>query len=139
MILRNLPALVSASPFADIPAFNRVFSNGFAGTATLPVDITESADGLTLVFEAPGVDTKQVKVELENGILTVSVERPAPAREEATTVLRSERAYGTVTRQLELPYAIERDGIEASLKDGLLTVKLRRAEADRPLRIEVKG
>lgn len=142
MLLRTHPSLnaLLQNPWADLDAFGQIVGrlhSAFAEVSSLPVEVTQTEEGAEFVFEVPGVDAKAVQVEVEGRRLSVTVERAQPNRTGDQQVLRAERAYGTTKRRLELPFEIDRSAVRASLRDGLLTVQVTRADADRPRRIQV--
>lgn len=143
MILRTYPSLASVpfAPWADFAALQRAFDrlqDSFSEVAELPFEAVETEEGAQLSFEVPGVEAKNVKVEVEARSVSVSVERPSPERPAGANVLRAERAYGATSRTLELPFVVDRDAVKAELKNGILTLTLSRAVEDRPRRIEVR-
>lgn len=87
------------------------------------VDIIESADAVTLLSDMPGVDEKNTDITLDNNVLTVSgaVE---PPRYEGYTLAYAEYGVGDYERAFTLSDEIDRDRIEATVKDGVLQVVL---------------
>ena len=102
------------------------------------VDIRESAEGLTLLMDLPGLGKEDVAITLENNVLTVSGERKFEADEKANeTYHRLERAYGAFTRSFTLGPTVRTDKVEATFKDGVLTVVLPKQEESKPRRISI--
>ena len=102
------------------------------------VDIRESAEGLTLLMDLPGLGKEDVAITLENNVLTVSGERKFEADEKANeTYHRLERAYGAFTRSFTLGPTVRTDKVEATFKDGVLTVLLPKQEESKPRRISI--
>lgn len=100
------------------------------------VDIYERQNELTLLADMPGVPIENVDIDLKDDQLTI---RGKAATEEACgTVLLREYAVGDYYRQFTLSNAIDRERIEASMKDGVLKVVLPKAEAVKPRKITVK-
>jgi HSP20 family molecular chaperone IbpA len=104
------------------------------------VDIAEDADGLWLWVDMPGVDPQRVSVELEDGVLTIQGEVDLQPYE-GLTPLYSEYRVGNFVRRFNLPrsYDYDSDRIEAKLNDGVLAIRIPKAEKAKPRRIEVKA
>jgi HSP20 family protein len=125
-------SLVQWNPFHGMEdLFNRlergnvVRAGRGAGDAWTPaVDITESPKEYTVKAELPGVKKDEVKVNVENGVLTVSGERKAEHEEKDARFHRVERSYGTYSRSFSLPDDVVQDKIAAEYKDGVLLVHL---------------
>ena len=95
-------------------------------------------DGVTYVeADLPGVQRESLELTLEKNILRISAERQAPEGER--TYWHNERAFGRVERSITLPETVDPDSIEASLKDGVLLVKLRKRPESLAKRIEIKS
>ncbi len=101
------------------------------------VDIRETGDALLVQAELPGIDKKDVKVEVREGVLTVSGERHYKKDVKEENVHRIERAYGSFTRSFSLPRNINGDKIEAHMKDGVLEVRLPKRESAKPKAVEI--
>lgn len=102
------------------------------------VDITEDDAGYTITAELPEVKKQDVKVTVENGVLTVTGERALEKEEKGRKYHRIERAYGSFARSFALPDDADPAKVTAVFKDGLLKVLVAKAEAARPKQIEVK-
>jgi len=100
------------------------------------VDIFESANELTLLADMPGVPIENVDIDLDNDQLTIK--GTAAAVQEEGTILLREYSVGDYYRQFTLSNVIDRERIQASMKDGVLKVVLPKAEAAKPRKIEVK-
>ena len=141
MLRTYSPTSLPLSPWAGFEAVNRLFDRlpfPFAEISDLPVEVLRTDSGASLAFEVPGVEAKDVKVEVEGRSVSVTVERAQPARDSGS-VLRAERSYGITTRTIELPFPVNRDSVSASLKDGLLTVLVEPAQEAKPRRIEISS
>jgi len=101
-------------------------------------DIYETPEAIVLVADMPGVGTTGVTVQLEGGTLTVSG-APTPGETPAGEVRRAEYVPGGYHRAFSLSDAIERDGIRASIRGGVLTVVCPKAAPAQARRIEVKA
>jgi HSP20 family protein len=102
------------------------------------VDIQESADDVSLTFELPGMDKKDIKVWIENNVLTVSGERKVRDEEKSDDYIRTEIRDGSFSRSFTLPKTVDVGNISADYENGLLTVKLAKVEEAKPKEIEVK-
>lgn len=102
------------------------------------VDITEDEDAYHISAELPQVNKEDVKVTLENGILSISGERRFEKEETKRTFHRVERAYGSFSRSFSLPGDGDPSKVEAEFKDGMLNIRVPKSEEARPRQIEVK-
>jgi HSP20 family protein len=101
------------------------------------VDIVENENEFLIKADLPEVDKKNVKVRVDNGILTISGERMAEKEEKGKKLHRIERAYGSFTRSFTLPDGVDETRVAADFKDGLLMVHLPKDEKAKPRSIEV--
>lgn len=101
------------------------------------MDLVKEKDNFKILAELPGMEKDKIKIMIENGLLTISGER---TREEDNghEVIRSERFYGNFTRSFTLPDSIDKSGISADYKNGLLEVTLPMVEEEKPKEINVK-
>jgi HSP20 family protein len=104
-----------------------------------PVDIHEDKDAIYVLAELPGVKTEDVKLHVENNILTLTGERKLEKEDKREGYHRVERSYGTFTRSFALPNSVASDQVQAEMNDGILTVKLPKKAEVQPKRIEVKS
>jgi HSP20 family protein len=88
------------------------------------VDISESAKEYTLKAELPGVKKEDVKLTVQNGVLTLSGERRFEHEDKDAKHHRIERAYGSYSRSFSLPEDVLEDKINAECKEGVVTVRL---------------
>ena len=114
--------------------------NGWSATAWSPaVDVKESDEEIEVSAELPGLDKENIDVSATDGVLTLKGEKKYEKESEDEDVHRTERAYGSFSRAFTLPAEVKADEISAEYKDGVLTVKLPKAEAAKARRIEVKA
>lgn len=123
--------------------FNRLFGDGGwrvrAGRALYPpLNVWQSADGLVVDAELPGVDPSAVELSVEDGRLTISGERSNGGEPGEGAACR-ERTEGKFSRSVELPFRVNSDQVKATYKLGVLRVTLPRAEEDKPKRIAVQA
>lgn len=101
------------------------------------VDIFESDDSLTLLADMPGVKAEDLKIDLREGVLTLSGHVTRPESERESDVLR-EYHWGTFFRQFALSETIDQEKIDAKLTDGVLRLELPKVEKTRPRQITVR-
>lgn len=106
-----------------------------ARTLTPPVDIFEVADGLAVVVDLPGVEKEGVDVRVENDVLTIEGKAGTPAI--GGTALYTEFALANYFRQFQLSEQVDQEKIAAELKNGVLTIRLPKAESAKPKKIAV--
>ncbi|MGD9098785.1 MAG: Hsp20/alpha crystallin family protein [Desulfobacterales bacterium] len=102
------------------------------------VDISETDDAFAIKAEIPEVKKDDVKVTIENGVLTIRGERKQEKEEKRKKFHRVERYYGIFTRSFTLPDSVNESKIEASFKDGMLYLQLPKMETPKTKAIEVK-
>ena len=102
-----------------------------------PINIGATPEQVDVYLFAAGLDPKTLDISLQQNLLTVSGERPAPVTEEAN-YYRKERFDGSFRRLVTLPEDVDPDRVEAHYRDGVLEVHIKRREATRPRQIEVK-
>ena len=102
------------------------------------VDITEDGKEYLIKAELPEVKKDEVKVTVENGVLTLSGDRKFENEEKTKRYHRVERSYGSFTRSFTLPDDADAGKVTAEFKDGLLTVRLAKSEQAQPKSIDVK-
>ncbi len=112
--------------------------NGGALAFRPAVDIHEDAEAITLSAEVPGMKADDIKVEVENDILTLSGERKLEHEEDKDGYHRIERSYGSFTRSFSLPDNVDTENVIAEKNDGVLTIKLMKQAKPSPKRIAVK-
>jgi HSP20 family protein len=102
------------------------------------VDISEDDKEYVITAELPEVHKEDVKVTVENGVLTITGERKFEKEEKNKKWHRVERSYGTFARTFTLPDDIDAAKVNAEFKNGMLNVRVAKSEAARPKQIEVK-
>jgi HSP20 family protein len=113
--------------------------NGALTSSWIPAcDVFEDKDSVKIVAELPGVEPEDVKISLENNLLTVRGEKRQKAEENNERVHRYERTYGSFERAFALPTTVDPDKIAANYSNGVLTVTIPKAERARPREIPVK-
>lgn len=102
------------------------------------VDVSETADKVVVKAELPGIDAKDIDISLSGDILTIKGEKKSEREEKKENYHLVERSYGSFSRSLRLPAAVDADKIEAGYKQGVLTVTCPKKEEIKPKAIEVK-
>lgn len=106
--------------------FENFFSDspfGFWNNSPLRADVRETENEWIIDAELPGVNKEDIQVELDDGYLTISVERRDEVNEEKGNYIRKERAYGSYRRCFYVD-EVKEDEIKASYKDGILSLTL---------------
>jgi HSP20 family protein len=102
-------------------------------------DVSETEEEIIVRAELPGMDVKDIDITLTDGLLTIKGERRMEKEENGESYHRIERQFGSFSRSLNLGVLVKADTIDASYKDGVLTVTLPKAEETKPKRIEVQS
>lgn len=103
-----------------------------------PVDIFEEDHAIRIAAEIPGVRPEDMKLTVENNVLTVQGSKQQVAEERADRVHRYERTYGAFERSFTLPTTVDANSIKASYENGVLTVTLPKVEKAKPRQIDVQ-
>jgi HSP20 family molecular chaperone IbpA len=105
---------------------------------TPPVDIFEDPDAITVIADMPGVERGNLKIDLHDGVLTINGH--APAREGSSEVpVLHEYLPGTFQRSFTLSEAIDQEQIRATLKHGVLRLRLPKVERAKPRQITIQA
>lgn len=102
------------------------------------VNIRENDDSIALTFELPGMDKKEIKVAVQDDILTVSGERKFKSEQNENGCVRTEIRTGSFSRSFTLPDSVDREQVTADYENGLLEITLAKKEEVKPQEIEVK-
>ena len=105
---------------------------------TPSVDISETEGEYQIKAEIPDVKKEDVKVTLEDGVLTIQGERKQEKEEKGKKYHRIERSYGSFVRTFSLPDVIDAEKVKAEFKEGVLNLHLPKSEKAKPKAIEVK-
>lgn len=100
-------------------------------------DITEDENEYLIRMDIPGMDKKDIKVNYQEGRVTISGERHTQEKEEKKDFVRQERYRGSFYRSFTLPEQVRDDDIKATFNQGVLTLKVPKAEAVKPKQIPV--
>lgn len=130
------------SDFADLrhrldQAF-RDLSDGGQGAWTPSIDLVRKGDALVLKADIPGIKPEEVKIEVEDDVLTISGEHREETEEKKEHYVRRERRYGSFSRSMVMPKGVDADQIDASVKDGVLEVRVPLPKSEEKQRVEIK-
>ncbi|HLO50287.1 MAG TPA: Hsp20/alpha crystallin family protein [Kamptonema sp.] len=136
-------SLIRFEPFREIDTLqremNRLFE-GFApssergtnGVAFLPAaELHETPEAIYLKLEVPGLEAKDLDIQVTAEAVAISGERRAESKTEEKGITRSEFRYGSFRRVIPLPARIQNEKVEAEYKDGILNLNLPKAEAEK--------
>lgn len=129
----------AVSPFE----LDRVFADfmgdlGRENGVNYEVDVREDADHVYVEAELPGLTKEDIDITLENGVMTIRGEKKLQQEKTSEGFHVRERRFGRFCRSFQLPVLVEENKVDATLKDGVLLVKLNKREEVKPKRIEVK-
>ncbi|MDX8406986.1 MAG: Hsp20/alpha crystallin family protein [Mariprofundaceae bacterium] len=102
------------------------------------VDIRETNDALLIQAELPGIEKKDIHLEVKDGVLSISGERRYEKDVTEENAHRIERSYGRFSRSFRLPPNIDANKVEASMNNGVLEISLPKCESARPKSITIK-
>ena len=141
-----------SSPFAELTRMQRdvddVITRLFGellptatpdGVFAPPVDVVDAGNEITLRADLPGLEQKDIQLEVQDGSLLVRGERKAEQQDKNDKYRWSERWEGVFMRLIPLPSEIDRDKIQAQMKNGVLEVHLPKKQGTAPKKIEVKA
>lgn len=141
---------VAASPFVSLQReidrlfddFTRGFS-AFAGSGTnalMPsMDVSETDKEIEITAELPGLEEKDVQINLSDNLLTIRGEKKAEKEQKDKNYRLLERSYGSFERTLELPQGVSPDAIKANIAKGVLKVTIPKPAPAQAKKIEVKS
>jgi HSP20 family protein len=125
--------------FGRLPARREAGREALTVADWMPtVDIKEDEKEYLIQAEVPGIDKKDVKVTIQEGVLSIQGERKQEKEEKGSRFHRVERSYGTFVRSFTLPEDVAEDKLKAEFKDGMLLVHLPKTEKAKPKAIEVR-
>ena len=110
----------------------------YAGSAYPKVNVYEYDDKIGIVAEIPGLNKKQLNVDVEDGVLTISGDKHSTFEDDGAKVLRRELKQSSFKRSFELGEQLDGDNIAANFKDGVLSVSIPKVEPEKPKKTYVK-
>ena len=124
--------------------FNTFFDSPTPGNGTLAqrrwlpaMDLVETDDDLVLRADLPGLSEDDVKIEVEDNVLTISGERKSAHEERREGFRRVERASGSFSRSLTLPEGIDPEAVQATFDRGVLELRIPKPEERKPRKITI--
>ena len=124
------------STFFDTPTARRTES-GTMRRWIPAIDLIEAGEHFVLKADLPGMSEDDVKIELENNVLTISGERKAELEEKHEGYYRLERTSGAFARSLTLPEGVDAGAVTASFDNGVLEVRIPKPEQAMPKRVQI--
>ena len=124
---------------STFPEINKqVGVNPFQGTAYPKVNVYEYDDKVGVVAEIPGLDKKDLQIDVEDGVLTIAGDKHGLFDDQGAKVIRRELKHSSFKRQFELGELLDGESIKASFKDGLLSIEIPKMEPAKPKKHSVK-
>lgn len=118
--------------------FDAAWISGMSGGSRLPVDLNETADAFELVAAVPGLKAEDIAIEVEDDVVTLRGKTPQRENGEGEYLLR-EIGAPEFERRLRLPVSVEAGKAEAVVQDGMLHIRMPKAEDARPKTIRVQS
>ena len=144
--------LVRWNPYGEMTAMrnriNRMFNEPYWLTSRMDddtgmgmwnpaVDLYEKGDHFVIKAELPGVDKKDISIDLKDRVLTLSGERSYENEVKEENYYRKERSYGKFQRAFTLPSDVDSDKIKAEFNDGLLQIEVPKPEEQKPKQVTI--
>jgi HSP20 family protein len=119
---------------------NPAISLGLSGQGAYPpINVFDSVEGAVIVAEVPGLDPGQIELGGQGRTLTVRSERTPLAGEQAVGYHRRERSFGAFSRSIQLPEDLDLQKASAKYENGLLTIRVPKAESAKPRQIAIQA
>jgi len=142
----NPSGLTTWDPFGDLEVFSRwdPFRRGLRSFGdpsmrwTPSLDVSEDDDQFTITVELAGASKDDVNIEVQDNVLTIRGEKRSEREEKKEQRRYVERSYGSFSRSFTLPANADGDRVEATFKDGVLTIEVPKREDSKPRTIAVK-
>ena len=133
LVLRNW------EPYNLLREFDNVLSNRVQDGIWSPkVNIVENEKGYTISAELPGVSKDDIDIDLKDNTLSIKGEKKVETKDETENYIRVESSYGKFERSFNVSDDIDRNSVNASFKDGVLTLVLNKKEESKPKQIKVE-
>ena len=144
-------AITRWRPFRDLISIqdemNKLFDDFFGqrpargewteGVWSPSVDVSEDKDNVIIKAEMPGMKKEDVKISIQDNVLTLKGEKRQEKEEKDKNYHRIERSYGSFCRSFQLPTSVKTDKIKANYKDGVLNISLPKTEEVKPKEIPI--
>jgi HSP20 family protein len=105
--------------------------------ALLPLDVLEDERNVIVKASLPGFRPEDVDVQVHNGILSIKAEHSEESEDSGERFLRRERRFGSVSRSVALPSMVDEDACEASLENGVLTLRIPKSQEAMPRKVKI--
>jgi len=141
LALRTNNGKLARDPYSlarDLLGWDPFFGDRQASAFVPTFEVKETQDAFVIKADLPGVEDKNLDVNLHNGVLTVAGHRDSEERKEGETFALYERQYGSFTRSFALPDVADGDRINAKLEAGVLTLSIPKKAEAKPRKIEIK-
>lgn len=141
-------AIIRWDPFREMTSFEDQFNRLWRGLADgrqrqeswFPaVDVYDTKDAVVLKAELAGMNPDDIQIEVEDNVLTIKGERKFEEKVEDERYYRVERRFGSFQRSLALPQGVKSEDIAANYEDGILEVRVPKAEEEKPKKISVSA
>jgi HSP20 family protein len=140
-----LRTLVNMNPTTEARAFEDMFDRLFGApirpaanpSGTLPLDIYERDGKLTFKASVPGIDPKDLEIQIENGVLTIRGETRHEEEQKDEKIYRREVSYGSFSRSVRLPENLNLEEVDAEFKNGLVTISVPRLPEEKPKALKI--
>jgi HSP20 family protein len=145
---RSIARRITTDPFTTLhQEIDRLFDDFMRGWPTIgrttefvpEMDVTETDKEIEVTVELPGLQEKDVQVNVADNLLTIKGEKKAEKEEKNKNYRLYERSYGAFSRTIELPAGIDADAIKASLSNGVLKVTVPKPAPAQVKKVEVKA
>ena len=110
----------------------------YQGTAYPKVNVYEYEDKVGIIAEIPGLKKKQLNIEVEDGVLTISGDKHGIEEQEGATVLRRELKASSFKRSFQLGELLDESRVDANFNDGILSISIPKVEPEKPQKTYVK-
>lgn len=117
----------------------RKWTKDFDVTGFPALDIKEDEKNVKVEAEMPGMTAKDIDIHMENNSLVIKGEKKRKSEEKGENFHHVERGYGSFYRVVPMPCQVDREGIKAKYRDGVLTVTLPKSETERAERIKIES
>ena len=136
---RHIRSAANFDPFRMFDEMDRRFFNSVPTVSAFRTDVLDTGNAYKLECELPGFKKEDLKIDVENDVLTISAERKSGEKEEKNNYVKRERFYGSFSRSFDVS-GIQVDNIEAAYTDGVLTLTMPKKAAEIPAsrRLEIK-
>jgi HSP20 family protein len=141
LALRNTNGKLARDPYSlarELLGWDPFFGGRQVSAFAPTFEVKETTEAFLIKADLPGVDEKNLDINLHNGVLTVAGHRDAEERKEGETFALYERQYGSFTRSFALPDVADGDRIDAKLEQGVLTLSIPKKAEAKPRKIAVK-